>query len=109
MIIRTVAIDNRHDMSGIYFGLLYTSVRRHAHSGVLDQPVISSIRTGWCSHWFGSGVFFMLQQFFLTIPRELDEAAISTANPLQFYGTSSFRSAARRCILISSARLPERL
>jgi multiple sugar transport system permease protein len=37
-------------------------------------------------HWFGSDVFFifLLRQFFLTIPRELDEAAIlDGANPLQ--------------------------
>jgi multiple sugar transport system permease protein len=37
-------------------------------------------------HWFGSDVFFifLLRQFFRTIPRELDEAAIlDGANPLQ--------------------------
>jgi taurine transport system substrate-binding protein len=39
-------------------------------------------------HWFGSDVFFifLLRQFFLTIPRELDEAAIlDGANPLLPY------------------------
>lgn len=37
-------------------------------------------------HWFGGGIFsiFLLRQFFRTIPRELDEAAlIDGANPLQ--------------------------
>ena len=36
--------------------------------------------------WFGGGIFyiFLLRQFFLTIPKELDEAAtIDGANPLQ--------------------------
>jgi multiple sugar transport system permease protein len=47
------------------------------------------VNTNWplvLPHWFGSDVFFMflLRQFFLTIPRELDEAAIlDGANPLQ--------------------------
>jgi len=37
-------------------------------------------------HWFGGGIFsiFLLRQFFRTIPKELDEAAlIDGANPLQ--------------------------
>jgi multiple sugar transport system permease protein len=47
------------------------------------------VNTNWplvLPHWFGSDVFFifLLRQFFLTIPRELDEAAIlDGANPLQ--------------------------
>jgi multiple sugar transport system permease protein len=47
------------------------------------------INTNWplvLPHWFGSDVFFifLLRQFFLTIPRDLDEAAIlDGANPLQ--------------------------
>lgn len=47
------------------------------------------INTFWpliIPHWFGGGIFsiFLLRQFFRTIPRELDEAAlIDGANPLQ--------------------------
>ena len=47
------------------------------------------VNTDWplvLPHWFGSDVFFifLLRQFFRTIPRELDEAAIlDGANPLQ--------------------------
>ena len=47
------------------------------------------VNTNWplvLPHWFRSDVFFifLLRQFFLTIPRELDEAAIlDGANPLQ--------------------------
>jgi multiple sugar transport system permease protein len=47
------------------------------------------VNTNWplvLPHWFGADVFFifLLRQFFLTIPRELDEAAIlDGANPLQ--------------------------
>jgi multiple sugar transport system permease protein len=47
------------------------------------------VNTDWplvLPHWFGADVFFifLLRQFFLTIPRELDEAAIlDGANPLQ--------------------------
>ena len=47
------------------------------------------VNTNWplvLPHWFGSDVFFifLLRQFFLPIPRELDEAAIlDGANPLQ--------------------------
>lgn len=47
------------------------------------------INTFWpliIPHWFGGGIFsiFLLRQFFRTIPKELDEAAlIDGANPLQ--------------------------
>ncbi len=47
------------------------------------------VNTDWplvLPHWFGSDVFFifLLRQFFRTIPRELDEAAIlDGANPLE--------------------------
>lgn len=47
------------------------------------------INTFWpliVPHWFGGGIFsiFLLRQFFRTIPKELDEAAlIDGANPLQ--------------------------
>ena len=47
------------------------------------------VNTDWplvLPHWFGSDVFFifLMRQFFRTIPRELDEAAIlDGANPLQ--------------------------
>jgi multiple sugar transport system permease protein len=47
------------------------------------------VNTNWplvLPHWFGSDVFFifLLRQFFRTIPRELDEAAIlDGANPLE--------------------------
>jgi multiple sugar transport system permease protein len=47
------------------------------------------VNTNWplvLPHWFGADVFFifLLRQFFLAIPRELDEAAIlDGANPLQ--------------------------
>ena len=39
-------------------------------------------------HWFGGGIFFifLLRQFFMTLPKELDEAAIiDGANPLQVF------------------------
>jgi multiple sugar transport system permease protein len=55
--------------------LLWTSL----HLVNTDWPLV-------LPHWFGSDVFFifLLRQFFLTIPRELDEAAIlDGANPLQ--------------------------
>src|SRR5438094_2115657 len=42
----------------------------------------------WLPQWFGGGAFniFLLRQFFLTIPRELDEAAlIDGANRFQIY------------------------
>ena len=47
------------------------------------------INTFWpliIPHWFGGGIFsiFLLRQFFRTIPKELDEAALlDGANPLQ--------------------------
>jgi multiple sugar transport system permease protein len=40
----------------------------------------------WVPHWFGGGAFaiFLLRQFFLSLPREFDEAAkIDGANPWQ--------------------------
>jgi ABC-type glycerol-3-phosphate transport system permease component len=42
----------------------------------------------WIPAWFGGGGFsiFLLRQFFMTIPRDLDEAATSDgANPFQVY------------------------
>jgi multiple sugar transport system permease protein len=50
---------------------------------------LGQIDTFWpliVPHWFGGGMFyiFLLRQFFRTIPRDLDEAAIiDGANPLQ--------------------------
>jgi len=42
----------------------------------------------WVPAWFGGGAFsiFLLRQFFMTLPRDLDEAAIADgANPFQIY------------------------
>ena len=47
---------------------------------------LNSIKPLWIPAWFGGGAFliFLLRQFIMTIPRELDEAAtIDGANPLR--------------------------
>jgi multiple sugar transport system permease protein len=55
---------------------VHAAVRRDADPGLPDV----------LPHWFGADVFFvfLLRQFFRSLPRELDEAAIlDGANPLQ--------------------------
>lgn len=49
---------------------------------------IDTIKPLWVPHWFGGGAFyiFLMRQFFLSLPRELDEAAIiDGANRLQVF------------------------
>lgn len=49
---------------------------------------IDTIKPLWVPHWFGGGAFFifLMRQFFLSLPRELDEAAIiDGANRLQIF------------------------
>jgi multiple sugar transport system permease protein len=49
---------------------------------------INTLAPLWVPAWFGGGGFsiFLLRQFFMTIPRDLDEAAIADgANPFQVY------------------------
>ncbi|NJN84152.1 MAG: carbohydrate ABC transporter permease [Caldilineaceae bacterium] len=39
---------------------------------------INTIKPLWVPHWFGGGAFaiFLMRQFFMTLPRDLDEAAL---------------------------------
>jgi multiple sugar transport system permease protein len=49
---------------------------------------IDTIKPLWVPHWFGGGAFFifLMRQFFMSLPRELDEAAIiDGANRLQVF------------------------
>ena len=49
---------------------------------------IDTIKPLWVPHWFGGGAFFifLMRQFFLSLPRDLDEAAIiDGANRLQIF------------------------
>lgn len=49
---------------------------------------IDTIKPLWVPHWFGGGAFFifLMRQFFMSLPRELDEAAIiDGANRLQIF------------------------
>lgn len=49
---------------------------------------IDTIKPLWVPHWFGGGAFFifLMRQFFLSLPRELDEAAIiDGANRIQIF------------------------
>jgi multiple sugar transport system permease protein len=49
---------------------------------------INTLLPLWVPAWFGGGAFsiFLLRQFFMTLPRDLDEAAIADgANPFQVY------------------------
>jgi multiple sugar transport system permease protein len=49
---------------------------------------IDTLRPLWVPHWFGGGAFFifLMRQFILSLPRELDEAAlIDGANRLQIF------------------------
>ncbi|NJN84705.1 MAG: carbohydrate ABC transporter permease [Caldilineaceae bacterium] len=67
-----------------------------ARSGDPGAPVYPLLQTGlddtiqplWVPHWFGGGAFFifLMRQFFMSLPRELDEAAIiDGANRLQIF------------------------
>ena len=53
-----------------------------------DLGWVNTLLPLWVPAWFGGGGFsiFLLRQFFLTLPRDLDEAATADgANPLQVY------------------------
>jgi ABC-type glycerol-3-phosphate transport system permease component len=52
--------------------------------------LVNTLYPLWLPQWFGGGAFFifLLRQFFLTVPRELDEAAlIDGANRLRIFWT----------------------
>jgi multiple sugar transport system permease protein len=53
-----------------------------------ELGLINTLAPLWLPAWFGGGGFsiFLLRQFFMTIPRDLDEAATADgANPFQIY------------------------
>lgn len=53
-----------------------------------DLGWVDTLNPLWVPAWFGGGAFsiFLLRQFMMTIPRDLDEAAIADgANPFQVY------------------------
>jgi multiple sugar transport system permease protein len=53
-----------------------------------ELGLVNTLGPLWIPAWFGGGGFsiFLLRQFFMTIPRDLDEAATADgANPFQIY------------------------
>ena len=77
----------------IVFGITLATMMIPAEVTLIPQYLLykylkwlNSIKPLWVPAWFGGGAFliFLLRQFIMTIPRELDEAAtIDGANPLR--------------------------
>ena len=77
----------------IIFGITLATMMIPAEVTLIPQYLLykyltwlNSIKPLWIPAWFGGGAFliFLLRQFIMTIPRELDEAAtIDGANPLR--------------------------
>ncbi len=75
----------RYRGRNLIFGITLATLMLPAQVTLIPQFVlfhklgwIETIRPLWIPHWFGGGAFFifLFRQFFMSLPRELDEAAL---------------------------------